>query len=194
MLNAQLPLISHILSHYIFPTYIICFFSPTSFGCSFEDFLWQSELLTAHASISVIQPQSKCYAEKKNTKKKKRRRLFCLKFSNNQLSLNNLLDLYCIYFFHCFCICSSQREYCTSMIWSLAFRKTDVDIFIFFIITNSFYLLQYIRCSGSTIVGIGSPDPPQFVYDDEEYHDVFLSGEPRKRIPHSWTVVLKMFL
>ena len=127
-------------------------------------------------------------------KKKKRRRLFCLKFSNNQLSLNNLLDFYCIYFFHCFCICSSQREYCTSMIWSLAFRKTDVDIFIFFIITNSFYLLQYIWCSGSTIVGIGSPDPPQFVYDDEEYHDVFLSGEPRKRIRHSWTVVLKMFL
>ncbi|CAH9070659.1 unnamed protein product [Cuscuta europaea] len=30
--------------------------------------------------------------------------------------------------------------------------------------------------SGSTIVGIGSPDPPQFLYDDEEYNDVFLSG------------------
>ncbi|CAI0548742.1 unnamed protein product [Linum tenue] len=29
--------------------------------------------------------------------------------------------------------------------------------------------------SGSTIVGIGSPDPPQFVYDDEEYQDVFLT-------------------
>ncbi|GAA0148468.1 amino acid kinase [Lithospermum erythrorhizon] len=29
--------------------------------------------------------------------------------------------------------------------------------------------------SGSTIVGIGSPDPPQFIYDDEEYKDVFLS-------------------
>ncbi|XP_040993134.1 4-diphosphocytidyl-2-C-methyl-D-erythritol kinase, chloroplastic isoform X1 [Juglans microcarpa x Juglans regia] len=30
--------------------------------------------------------------------------------------------------------------------------------------------------SGSTIVGIGSPDPPQFIYDDEEYRDVFLSA------------------
>ncbi|KAL3518792.1 hypothetical protein ACH5RR_021381 [Cinchona calisaya] len=29
--------------------------------------------------------------------------------------------------------------------------------------------------SGSTIVGVGSPDPPQFVYDDDEYKDVFLS-------------------
>ncbi|CAI0548627.1 unnamed protein product [Linum tenue] len=29
--------------------------------------------------------------------------------------------------------------------------------------------------SGSTIVDIGSPDPPQFVYDDEEYQDVFLT-------------------
>ncbi|KAF1891903.1 hypothetical protein Lal_00016934 [Lupinus albus] len=43
-----------------------------------------------------------------------------------------------------------------------------------------------IRCrSGSTIVGVGSPDPPQFLYDDVEYQDVFLSekkieGEPRR--------------
>ncbi|KAL1344135.1 hypothetical protein HN51_018018 [Arachis hypogaea] len=29
--------------------------------------------------------------------------------------------------------------------------------------------------SGSTIVGVGSADPPQFVYDDDEYKDVFLS-------------------
>ncbi|ONM02756.1 4-diphosphocytidyl-2-C-methyl-D-erythritol kinase chloroplastic [Zea mays] len=29
--------------------------------------------------------------------------------------------------------------------------------------------------SGSTIVGIGSPDPPAFVYDDEDYNDVFVS-------------------
>ncbi|XP_038718670.1 4-diphosphocytidyl-2-C-methyl-D-erythritol kinase, chloroplastic/chromoplastic-like [Tripterygium wilfordii] len=29
--------------------------------------------------------------------------------------------------------------------------------------------------SGSTIVGIGSPDPPQFLYDEEDYRDVFLS-------------------
>jgi hypothetical protein len=33
-----------------------------------------------------------------------------------------------------------------------------------------------ISCSGSTIVGIGSPDPPAFVYDDEDYKDVFVSG------------------
>jgi len=38
-------------------------------------------------------------------------------------------------------------------------------------------LSEYISCSGSTIVGIGSPDPPQFVYDDDEYKDVFLSGK-----------------
>lgn len=25
-------------------------------------------------------------------------------------------------------------------------------------------------------MGIGSPDPPQFIYDDEEYKNVFLSG------------------
>ena len=25
-------------------------------------------------------------------------------------------------------------------------------------------------------MGIGSPDPPQFVYDDEDYQDVFISG------------------
>ncbi|KAL4611157.1 hypothetical protein ACB092_08G103400 [Castanea dentata] len=38
------------------------------------------------------------------------------------------------------------------------------------------YDAVFMSGSGSTIVGIGSPDPPQFVYDDEEYHDVFLSG------------------
>lgn len=26
-------------------------------------------------------------------------------------------------------------------------------------------------------MGIGSPDPPQFLYDDEEYKEVFLSGK-----------------
>ena len=25
-------------------------------------------------------------------------------------------------------------------------------------------------------MGVGSPDPPQFVYDDDEYKNVFLSG------------------
>nr|ABB88838.3 4-diphosphocytidyl-2-C-methyl-D-erythritol kinase [Stevia rebaudiana] len=29
--------------------------------------------------------------------------------------------------------------------------------------------------SGSTIVGVGSPDPPQFIYDEEDYKDVFFS-------------------
>jgi len=42
---------------------------------------------------------------------------------------------------------------------------------------SSYMLSEYISCSGSTIVGIGSPDPPQFVYDDDEYKDVFLSGK-----------------
>lgn len=37
------------------------------------------------------------------------------------------------------------------------------------------YDAVFMSGSGSTIVGIGSPDPPQFVYDDEEYQDVFLS-------------------
>ncbi|KAK9273080.1 hypothetical protein L1049_017887 [Liquidambar formosana] len=37
------------------------------------------------------------------------------------------------------------------------------------------YDAVFMSGSGSTIVGIGSPDPPQFVYDDEEYRDVFLS-------------------
>ncbi|GAB4855937.1 hypothetical protein Ancab_024577 [Ancistrocladus abbreviatus] len=37
------------------------------------------------------------------------------------------------------------------------------------------YDAVFMSGSGSTIVGIGSPDPPQFVYDDEEYKDVFIS-------------------
>nr|AID51431.1 4-(cytidine 5'-phospho)-2-C-methyl-D-erithritol kinase [Astragalus membranaceus] len=37
------------------------------------------------------------------------------------------------------------------------------------------YDAVFMSGSGSTIVGIGSPDPPQFVYDDDEYRDVFLS-------------------
>lgn len=37
------------------------------------------------------------------------------------------------------------------------------------------YDAVFMSGSGSTIVGIGSPDPPQFIYDDEEYRDVFLS-------------------
>ncbi|XP_074295769.1 4-diphosphocytidyl-2-C-methyl-D-erythritol kinase, chloroplastic [Silene latifolia] len=37
------------------------------------------------------------------------------------------------------------------------------------------YDAVFMSGSGSTIVGIGSPDPPQFIYDDEGYKDVFLS-------------------
>ncbi|XP_010251912.1 PREDICTED: 4-diphosphocytidyl-2-C-methyl-D-erythritol kinase, chloroplastic isoform X2 [Nelumbo nucifera] len=37
------------------------------------------------------------------------------------------------------------------------------------------YDAVFMSGSGSTIVGIGSPDPPQFVYDDDEYQEVFLS-------------------
>lgn len=37
------------------------------------------------------------------------------------------------------------------------------------------YDAVFMSGSGSTIVGIGSPDPPQFLYDDDEYKDVFLS-------------------
>lgn len=37
------------------------------------------------------------------------------------------------------------------------------------------YSAVFMSGSGSTIVGIGSPDPPQFIYDDEDYKDVFLS-------------------
>ncbi|XWS52638.1 hypothetical protein CRYUN_Cryun11dG0088200 [Craigia yunnanensis] len=39
------------------------------------------------------------------------------------------------------------------------------------------YNAVFMSGSGSTIVGIGSPDPPQFVYDDDDYRDVFLSGK-----------------
>ncbi|KAL2903421.1 4-diphosphocytidyl-2-C-methyl-D-erythritol kinase chloroplastic/chromoplastic [Bienertia sinuspersici] len=37
------------------------------------------------------------------------------------------------------------------------------------------YDAVFMSGSGSTIVGIGSPDPPQFIYDDEAYKDVFVS-------------------
>ncbi|XP_065878791.1 4-diphosphocytidyl-2-C-methyl-D-erythritol kinase, chloroplastic [Euphorbia lathyris] len=41
--------------------------------------------------------------------------------------------------------------------------------------------------SGSTIVGIGSPDPPQFIYDDEAYKDVFVSeANFLTREPNQW--------
>ncbi|KAJ8766838.1 hypothetical protein K2173_008392 [Erythroxylum novogranatense] len=37
------------------------------------------------------------------------------------------------------------------------------------------YDAVFMSGSGSTIVGVGSPDPPQFLYDEDEYRDVFLS-------------------
>eukprot|EP00262_Sarcandra_glabra_P020690 TRINITY_DN8380_c0_g6_i1.p1 TRINITY_DN8380_c0_g6~~TRINITY_DN8380_c0_g6_i1.p1 ORF type:complete len:407 (+),score=75.14 TRINITY_DN8380_c0_g6_i1:178-1398(+) len=37
------------------------------------------------------------------------------------------------------------------------------------------YSAVFMSGSGSTIVGVGSPEPPQFVYDDDEYQDVFIS-------------------
>ncbi|MBA0848110.1 hypothetical protein Goshw_028466 [Gossypium schwendimanii] len=39
------------------------------------------------------------------------------------------------------------------------------------------YDAVFMSGSGSTIVGVGSPDPPQFVYDDDDYREVFLSGK-----------------
>ncbi|KAL5221720.1 hypothetical protein ABZP36_026433 [Zizania latifolia] len=37
------------------------------------------------------------------------------------------------------------------------------------------YNAVFMSGSGSTIVGIGAPDPPAFVYDDDDYKDVFVS-------------------
>ncbi|CAA0813173.1 4-diphosphocytidyl-2-C-methyl-D-erythritol kinase- chloroplastic [Striga hermonthica] len=37
------------------------------------------------------------------------------------------------------------------------------------------YDAVFMSGSGSTIVGVGSPDPPQFVNDDDEYKNVFVS-------------------
>uniref|UniRef100_A0A7N0TAS1 4-(cytidine 5'-diphospho)-2-C-methyl-D-erythritol kinase n=1 Tax=Kalanchoe fedtschenkoi TaxID=63787 RepID=A0A7N0TAS1_KALFE len=37
------------------------------------------------------------------------------------------------------------------------------------------YEAVFMSGSGSTIVGIGSSDPPQFIYDDEDFQDVFVS-------------------
>ncbi|XP_006853120.2 4-diphosphocytidyl-2-C-methyl-D-erythritol kinase, chloroplastic/chromoplastic isoform X2 [Amborella trichopoda] len=37
------------------------------------------------------------------------------------------------------------------------------------------YEAVFMSGSGSTIVGIGDPEPPQFIYDEEDYQDVFVS-------------------
>lgn len=63
---------------------------------------------------------------------------------------------------------------------SPAKNLSEIEFFILLILFFSYSKLisaVYIWCSGSTIVGIGSPDPPQFIYDDNEYEDVFLSGK-----------------
>lgn len=49
--------------------------------------------------------------------------------------------------------------------------------------TILFPFYHFIWHSGSTIVGIGSPDPPQFIYDDDDYKDVFVSGNGRLIMP-----------
>ncbi|KAK4419689.1 4-diphosphocytidyl-2-C-methyl-D-erythritol kinase, chloroplastic [Sesamum alatum] len=49
------------------------------------------------------------------------------------------------------------------------------------------YDAVFMSGSGSTIVGVGSPDPPQFVYDDDEYKNVFLSeANFITRSPNQW--------
>lgn len=37
------------------------------------------------------------------------------------------------------------------------------------------YNAVFMSGSGSTIVGIGDPEPPKFIYDDNEYSDIFIS-------------------
>lgn len=83
--------------------------------------------------------------------------------------------------------------YCCELVPSVCFISLHLELYIFqccfilmlvatehtcFCAFGTIHLLTtaYISCSGSTIVGIGSPDPPAFVYDDEDYQDVFVSG------------------
>lgn len=37
------------------------------------------------------------------------------------------------------------------------------------------YDAVFMSGSGSTIVGVGDPEPPKFIYDDDEYSDIFIS-------------------
>nr|ABM89225.1 4-diphosphocytidyl-2-C-methyl-D-erythritol kinase [Picrorhiza kurrooa] len=49
------------------------------------------------------------------------------------------------------------------------------------------YDAVFMSGSGSTIVGVGSPDPPHFLYDEDEYKDVFLSEASFiTRSPDQW--------
>ncbi|CAA2982602.1 4-diphosphocytidyl-2-C-methyl-D-erythritol kinase [Olea europaea subsp. europaea] len=55
------------------------------------------------------------------------------------------------------------------------------------------YDAVFMSGSGSTIIGVGSPDPPQFVYDDEEYKDVFLSEASFiTRVENQWYTEVPM--
>jgi 4-diphosphocytidyl-2-C-methyl-D-erythritol kinase len=38
------------------------------------------------------------------------------------------------------------------------------------------YQAVFMSGSGSTIVGVGDSEPPQFIYDEEQYRDTFISG------------------
>lgn len=72
-----------------------------------------------------------------------------------------------------------QIIYATSIsIWSLDQGLPSTIIL--------FVLKQFLWYSGSTIVGIGSPDPPQFIYDDDDYKDVFISG-------NVWLIIPSLF-
>ncbi|XP_050203372.1 4-diphosphocytidyl-2-C-methyl-D-erythritol kinase, chloroplastic [Mercurialis annua] len=49
------------------------------------------------------------------------------------------------------------------------------------------YDAVFMSGSGSTIIGIGSPDPPQFIYDEDDYKDVFVSeANFLTREPNQW--------
>ncbi|EFJ38167.1 hypothetical protein SELMODRAFT_74466, partial [Selaginella moellendorffii] len=39
------------------------------------------------------------------------------------------------------------------------------------------YKSLFMSGSGSTLVGVGDPEPPQFIYDDEQHSDTFVSGK-----------------
>jgi 4-diphosphocytidyl-2-C-methyl-D-erythritol kinase len=43
-------------------------------------------------------------------------------------------------------------------------------------VNQHFVWITFVVCSGSTIVSVGDSEPPQFIYDDEEYQDIFVSG------------------
>lgn len=68
--------------------------------------------------------------------------------------------------FECFQIFLYAPGSCSDITYSLPLPQTNFPM-----------VSKFVWFSGSTIVGVGSPDPPLFVYDEEEYKDVFLSGK-----------------